>query len=548
MFNQVPVSHTIDFEGQKLELQTGLLATQSTASVLGTIGQTTVLAAVVVGREKGMDYFPLQVVYEERLYAAGKIKGSRFVKREGKPTDNAVLTGRMIDRSLRSLFSPHLRCEIQVVITVLSLDEVNPPDTLAVLAASSALCLCGFDKKSDLEIFKNLTFDQKNLPKSPIRERAVALIKIKNTDQFVSFVKPSNTEEIYKDGYFLPGGEIENGENSQMAATRETLEELGIDNLKHIKQLGICQKNMVYENQISQGLEYYELFEIEKEELEKTISSEKDKENWQITLVDIEKLRSNNWDQFNWILDKLEDYLFEQEISEIENLEIWEKFNLEISNQNLANNSTKETTEKITKQTNLQTYITAINSQKVFAGPVSSVRIGHRSEPLGEIWLTKLQTEIAKLEEKSENKNMENFEKLIPIITQISESLDKNNSTDLDFIKQIARTLGQNNPDWAKKFKEIYKSTNKLSKTQIWQNYPTKSTFVTNPSYDAQSKNDLDLVVSGSGQNIVMVECGAKITREEIVANGLDLACQKLEILTKFQTEFIQKCQEFKNM
>lgn len=523
MFHQVPVSHSIDFEGQKLELQTGLLATQSTASVLATIGQTTVLAAVVVGREKGMDYFPLHVVYEERLYAAGKIKGSRFVKREGKPTDNAILTGRMIDRSLRSLFSPHLRCEIQVVITVLSLDEVNPPDTLAVMAASSALCLCGFDKKPDLEIFESVPFDQKNLPKTPIRKRAVAIIKIKNTDQFVSFVKNNSANEIYKNGFFLPGGGIENGENSIEAASRETLEELGISNLKHLTQLGICQKNLVYENQISQNLEYYELFEIEKCELEKTVLSEKDQENWQITLVDIEKLRSNNWDQLNWILDKLEDYIFENEIKTLE-----------------IDENSKKSIENSAEQ-KLQTYIEAINAQKVFDGPVSSVRIGHNSEPLGQIWLNKLQLEIDKIEQK----DLENFEQLNSIINQIAQSLDKNNPTDLDFIKQIARTLGQNNPEWAKKFKEIYKSTERLSKTQIWENYPTKSTFVTNPSYAAQNENDLDLVVSGNGQNIVMVECGAKIIREEIVASGLDLACQKLAILTKFQVEFIQKCCDF---
>ncbi len=531
MFHQVPVSHAINFEGQKLELQTGLLATQSTASVLATIGQTTVLAAVVVGREKGMDYFPLQVVYEERLYAAGKIKGSRFVKREGKPTDNAVLTGRMIDRSLRSLFSPHLRCEIQVIITVLSLDKVNPPDTLAVMAASSALCLCGFDQKYDLEIFENLTTDQKNLPKASIRQRAVAIIKIKNTEQFVAFTKPQNSEEIYKNGFFLPGGGIENGENSTQAAARETIEELGITNLKHLKQLGVCQNNIGYKDQISQNLEYYELFEVEKESLEKTISSEKDKQNWQITLVNIDELKSNNWNQLSWILDKLENYLFEQEAFELENLQ-----NLES-----LNKSDKKFTDDSKEQTSLKTYITAIKAQKVFAGPVSSVRNGHKSEPLGGIWLAKLETELSKIDQK----NLENFEKLNPLITQIAESLDKNNPNDLDFIKQIARLIGQSNPDWAKKFKEIYKSTERLSKTQIRENYPTKSDFVSNPSYEQQNENDLDLVVSGSGQNIVMVECGAKIIGEEIVASGLDLACQKLEILTKFQTEFIQKCREF---
>jgi polyribonucleotide nucleotidyltransferase len=144
MFQNTPIAHEIDYHGQKLTLQTGLLARQATGAVLATIGETTVLAAVVVGKPVEWDYFPLQVVYEERLYATGKIKGSRFIKREGKPSDVAVLAGRMVDRSIRSLFDPYIRNEIQVIITVLSIDEVNSPDTLAVLAASSAVKIaCG---------------------------------------------------------------------------------------------------------------------------------------------------------------------------------------------------------------------------------------------------------------------------------------------------------------------------------------------------------------------------------------------------------------------
>ncbi len=147
MFPQTPYTKSIDFHGSLLTLQTGLLARQATASVLATIGETSVLATVVVGKPSDRDYFPLQVIYEERLYASGKIKGSRFMKREGRPSDDAVLTGRMVDRSLRSLFNNDLRNEVQVIITVLSVDEVNPPDVLAVLAASSACCMAGFGKE-----------------------------------------------------------------------------------------------------------------------------------------------------------------------------------------------------------------------------------------------------------------------------------------------------------------------------------------------------------------------------------------------------------------
>ena len=146
MFQHVPVRHSLNFHGQTLTLETGLLAQQANSSVLASLGQTTVLVAVVVGEGPvSSDYFPLQVVYEERLYASGKIKGSRFVKREGKPSDNSILTGRMIDRSLRSLFDPDSRQELQIVITPLSIDEVNPPDTLAVIAASVAIKLAGIE-------------------------------------------------------------------------------------------------------------------------------------------------------------------------------------------------------------------------------------------------------------------------------------------------------------------------------------------------------------------------------------------------------------------
>lgn len=139
-----PIVLETQFLGQTLRLETGYLALQATGNVVATIGGTVVMATVVVGKtDSGGDYFPLQVVYEERLYASGKIKGSRFIKRETRPSDDAILTGRLVDRSIRSLFNPNLRREIQIIITILSLDEINPPDTLAVLAASAAIQKAG---------------------------------------------------------------------------------------------------------------------------------------------------------------------------------------------------------------------------------------------------------------------------------------------------------------------------------------------------------------------------------------------------------------------
>ncbi|MBX4187341.1 MAG: polyribonucleotide nucleotidyltransferase, partial [Candidatus Doudnabacteria bacterium] len=131
----------IDLAGKDLSLETGVLALQADGSVLAKLGDTVVLATAVMSKNlrEGMDYFPLLVDYEERLYAAGKIKGSRFIKREGRATDEAILSGRLIDRTIRPLFPDGMRNDVQVVATILSVDEINDPDILAINAASSAL-------------------------------------------------------------------------------------------------------------------------------------------------------------------------------------------------------------------------------------------------------------------------------------------------------------------------------------------------------------------------------------------------------------------------
>lgn len=130
---------------QEITLSTGKFAEQAHGSITATAGGTIVLATVVIAKTKRdeIDYFPLLVDYEERLYAAGKIKGSRWVKREGRPTDDAILTARLVDRSIRPLFPKDFYHDIQVIITVLSYDEKNNPDILSVLAASAALLQSG---------------------------------------------------------------------------------------------------------------------------------------------------------------------------------------------------------------------------------------------------------------------------------------------------------------------------------------------------------------------------------------------------------------------
>ncbi len=133
-----------DFCGRKLGLEVNRVGFRTTSSVLVTYGDTVVLGSVVVGNKPVMqDFFPLSIDYEEKYYASGKISSSKFIKREGKPSDNAVLIGRLIDRPIRPLFPKGYRQEIQVVATVLSMDPSFRPDVIAMIAASSALMLAG---------------------------------------------------------------------------------------------------------------------------------------------------------------------------------------------------------------------------------------------------------------------------------------------------------------------------------------------------------------------------------------------------------------------
>ena len=131
--------------GRTLTIETGFLAIQAHGSVTVRLGDTVVLATATMALEPRPygGYFPLTVDFEEKYYAAGKIKGSRFVKREGRPSDNAVLVSRMIDRPIRPLFPKKMTNDVQLIVSTLSADLVVPPDTIGITAASAALMLSG---------------------------------------------------------------------------------------------------------------------------------------------------------------------------------------------------------------------------------------------------------------------------------------------------------------------------------------------------------------------------------------------------------------------
>lgn len=134
-----------DFCGRKLSLEVGRVGFRTSGSVLVRYGDTVVLGTAMVSpnRLSGFDYFPLSIDYEERFYAAGKISGSRYIKREGRPSDEAILIGRLIDRPIRPLWPKGYRHEVQGVATVLSMDPSFRPDMIAMIAMSTAFMMTG---------------------------------------------------------------------------------------------------------------------------------------------------------------------------------------------------------------------------------------------------------------------------------------------------------------------------------------------------------------------------------------------------------------------
>ena len=133
----------LDWGGRTLTVETGRFSLQANASCTVRYGDTVLLATATMSKNtrEGIDFFPLMVNFEEKLYAAGKIKGSRFIKREGRPTDDAILSGRLVDRAIRPLFDQRVRNDVQIILTALSYDGENDPQIPALIAASIALSL-----------------------------------------------------------------------------------------------------------------------------------------------------------------------------------------------------------------------------------------------------------------------------------------------------------------------------------------------------------------------------------------------------------------------
>ena len=208
-----------NFRGKKLIVETGELAKQAHGSVLVRYGDTVILSTVVVSKTANIlsDFFPLMVLYQEKLYSVGKIPGG-FIKREGRPTDAATLAARMIDRPMRPMFPEDFRNEVQVVNTVLSVDPDYSPELTAMFGSS--LCTC----------ISKIPFD------GPIAGVKVGCIN----GEFIINPTPAQLEESVLD---LTVAGTKEAINMVEAGSKEVSEELMLDALmfghEAIKELGL---------------------------------------------------------------------------------------------------------------------------------------------------------------------------------------------------------------------------------------------------------------------------------------------------------------------
>lgn len=170
----------INWADRELKIQVGKFASQTNGECTMQYGDTVVLATAVMGQEprEGIDYFPLLVDFDEKFYAAGKIKGSRFIKREGRPSDEAILSGRIVDRSIRPFFNENLRLDVQVVISALSWDGENDPDSLGVIAAATALVISDIPWDGPAASVQLSRLDNKWLINATYEQRKVAELNL----------------------------------------------------------------------------------------------------------------------------------------------------------------------------------------------------------------------------------------------------------------------------------------------------------------------------------------------------------------------------------
>ena len=192
------IEHTFEVAGKKFTLSTGHVAGQATGAVIVSCGETVVLATVVSApMRQQLDYFPLSVEYQERLYAGGRIKGSRWVKREGRPSDEEILTGRLIDRSIRPLFpKEYSGKDVQLMITLLSVDMENSTEITAAIAASAVLTMASIPWNGPIGVVKIGKVDGKLLvnPTTEDLLKSELDLVVSSTDKAIVMIEAGGKE------------------------------------------------------------------------------------------------------------------------------------------------------------------------------------------------------------------------------------------------------------------------------------------------------------------------------------------------------------------
>jgi len=226
-----------DFADKKLIIETGNMAFRADGAVTVRYGDTMVLATAIVEPKPrpDTDFFPLMIDYEERWYASGKISGSRYMKREAKPSDKSILTARLIDRPIRPLFPKGYRNDVQVVITVLSVDLENEPDVVSIIAASTALMLAGTPFEGPVAAVRIGQIDDKLVVNPTLTEQLDSKLNLtvagtKDAIMMVESVASEVSESVILDGFELaikawqPVIELQNKMVKDLAITKKDFE------------------------------------------------------------------------------------------------------------------------------------------------------------------------------------------------------------------------------------------------------------------------------------------------------------------------------------
>ena len=197
------VTHEFDLYGKHYELETGELAKQATGSVVVKQGETIILVTAVVSKErKDLDFFPLTVDFIEKMYAVGRIPGG-YLKRETKPSDKGTLTARMVDRPIRPGFPDGFRNDVHIVVTTFSCDQVNQPDVISIMGASSALMAGGvpFDGPcAGVRIARNIETGEYIVNPTFDEEAASDLsLTVAGTKEYISMVEAGGDEVSEED-------------------------------------------------------------------------------------------------------------------------------------------------------------------------------------------------------------------------------------------------------------------------------------------------------------------------------------------------------------